>query len=103
MNALQHLLCAKEEKGYKRQKRVFCIVSSALQDFWIKEMAPVHLGKMGMDEDVWLKYIVCNGDENHKHGIVMEMKTIYTGLNSVISIYLVNRACVKVWAFNFKF
>ena len=22
-----------------------------------------------MDEDVWLKYIVCNGDESHIHGI----------------------------------
>ena len=27
----------------------------------------------------------------------MEMKTIYTGLNYAISIYLVNRACVRVW------
>ena len=37
--------------------------------FWIREIAPIHLSKMRMDEDVWLKYIVCNGDESHIHGI----------------------------------
>ena len=92
----------RKERLQETEKERFALYPQTF-DFWIKEMAPIHLGKMGMDEDVWLKYIVCNGDENHKHGIVMEMKTIYTGLNSVVSIYLVNRACVKVWAFNFKF
>ena len=60
-------------EGYKRRRKgnsvASCIVSWALQKFWIKEIAPIHLRKMGIDEDVWLKYIVCNGDESHIHGI----------------------------------